>query len=309
MINVCICVTSPSFSKNTILRNEVLKYFPVTKFNDSGQKLEGTDLINFAKGSAGIIVGLETMDSKIIKKMPNLKIISKYGVGLDNIDVNYCRKKSIPIGWTPGVNKTSVAEITIAFMVALSRNLYLTSNQLKSGRWNKNGGSDLTGKTIGIIGVGNVGKEVVRFLKPYNNKILVNDIIDQSEYYFKNDLKEEAKEKIYGESDFVTLHVPLNADTEGLVDKSVFRNMKKTAFLINTSRGRVINQDDLKWALKNGIIAGAAIDVYREEPPEDTDFLGLPNLINTPHIGGNSSESVLAMGRYAIKHLKDYFKK
>jgi phosphoglycerate dehydrogenase-like enzyme len=309
MENMLIVVTPPSFSKNKTLRGEISRYFSNVKFNDSGDKLEGEGLIDFIGDAEGLIVGLEKIDREAINRLAGLRIISKYGVGLDNIDTQYCSQKGIIIGWTPGTNKTSVAEMTIAIMIALSRNIFSTSSQLKNGTWNKNGGNDLSGKTVGIIGIGNVGKEVIRFLKPFRNRVLVNDIIDQAKYYHENDLIEATKEEIYRRSDIVTLHVPLTDNTICMIDRKVFSQMKKSGFLINTSRGKVVEQDSLKWALMNGIIAGAAIDVYEEEPPEDNELLGFPNLICTPHIGGNSVESVLAMGRSAINHLVDFFKK
>lgn len=304
-----ITVTSPSFSKNEILRAEISRYFPNVKFNASGDRLESEKLIDFIGDAEGVIVGLEKIDSEVINRLARLKIISKYGVGLDNIDAKYCSEKGIMLGWTPGVNKVSVAEMTVAFMIALSRNLFLTSSQLKKGIWNKQGGSDLSGKTIGIIGVGNVGKEVIRFLKPFGNNILVNDIIDQTEYYLENDLIEVTKEELCRQSDFVTLHVPLTESTMYMADRSLFTQMKRNGYFINTSRGKVVDQDSLKLALMNSTIAGAAIDVYGDEPPEDSELLNLPQIICTPHIGGNSMESILAMGRSAISHLRDFFNK
>jgi D-3-phosphoglycerate dehydrogenase len=251
-------------------------------------------------------VGLEKIDRAIMDNCKNLKIIAKYGVGLDNIDVEYCRQRNIHIGWTPGVNRLSVAEMTLSFMIGLSRNIFLTSSQLAGGRWNKNGGHDLSHKSVGIIGAGNVGKELLRLLKPFRCRIMVNDVIDQTEYYRENQLVDATKEEIYKNSDLVTLHTPLTRDTHGMIDKNVLALMKKSAFLINTARGPIVRASDLKWALKHNIIAGAALDVYDEEPPKDLELLKLPNLICTPHIGGNSSESVLAMGRSAIRHLRDF---
>lgn len=270
--------------------------------------MEGERLIEFIGDADGLIVGLERLDREIIERLPNnLKIISKYGVGLDNIDLDSCKKRNIHIGWTPGVNRTSVAEIVVAFMISLSRNIFSTSNLLKKGIWNKEGGFNLSGKIVGIIGVGNIGKEVARLLKPFKVRCLVNDIIDQSVYYKENNLIEVTKDEIYAQADLLTIHVPLTDKTIHLINRDAIVKMKKTAFLINTSRGKVVIQQDLKWALINNIIAGAAIDVYEEEPPEDMEFLSLPNLICTPHIGGNSIESVLAMGRSAIQHLRDFF--
>jgi phosphoglycerate dehydrogenase-like enzyme len=304
-----IVVTSPSFSKNEVLREEILKYFPETTFNEKGLKLTGRDLIQFIKDADGVVIGLERIDEAIMRECPKLRIIAKYGVGLDNIDTEQCAKKGISLGWTSGVNRKSVAEMTVGLMIILLRNIYITSSQLKSGVWNKNGGSDLNGKTIGIIGVGNIGKELVRLLNPFKCRILVNDIIDQTEYYNNNELIETSKENIFSNSDIVTIHTPLTEETQYMINRNTLSMMKKSAFLINTARGAIVKTYDLKWALKNNIIAGAALDVYDEEPPTDKEFLSLPNLICTPHMGGNSYESVLTMGRSAIKHLRDYFKK
>jgi len=298
-----VAVTSSSFSKNEQLRKELLSYFKDVKFNLEGKKFDKYELIDFIKDAEAVIVGLEPIDEEVIDKSPKLKFISKYGVGLDNIDITACKKKGIKIGWTGGVNRLSVAEMTLGFMLMLARNLYVTSNKLKNGIWEKNGGFQLSGKTIGIIGVGNIGKELVKLLKPFNCKILVNDIIDQTEYYKENQLIEVSKEEIYKKSDFITIHTPLTEQTKNMITLKQLKMMKPTAYLINTARGGIIKEKDLKIALKEGIIAGAAIDVYEKEPPKDKDLLKLPNLICTPHIGGNAKEAVLAMGRSAIKNL------
>ncbi|MDQ7060702.1 MAG: NAD(P)-dependent oxidoreductase [Sulfurimonas sp.] len=197
--------------------------------------------------------------------------------------------------------------MALGFMLMFSRNLFMTSNELKRGTWNKSGGFQLSGKTIGIIGVGHIGKEVVRLLKPFGCKILVNDIINQDKYYEKNDLIESSKKDIYIKSDIITLHTPHNDTTDGLIDMKVLKTMKNSAYILNTARGGIVNEKDLKSALQNNIIAGAAIDAYVEEPPTDKEFLNLPNLICTPHIGGNAKEAVEAMGMSAINHLKEYF--
>ena len=303
-----IVATSPSFSKNKILQGEIYKYFPNVKLNLDGKRFNQDELIEYIKDADGVIVGLEPINKNILDACPNLKIISKYGVGLNNIDLEECKKRDIKIGWTGGVNRLSVAEMTLGFMLMFSRNLFVTSNQLKSGTWNKSGGFQLSGKTIGIIGVGYIGKELIRLLKPFGCKILVNDIINQDKYYADNNLEEVSKEEIYKTCDIVTIHTPHNEITDNMIDLKVLKSMKKTAYILNTARGGIINEDDLKFALINKIIAGAGIDAYIEEPPTDKEFINLPNLICTPHIGGNSSEAVEAMGMSAIKHLKEYFK-
>jgi phosphoglycerate dehydrogenase-like enzyme len=302
-----IAVTSPSFSKNKKLQNQIYKYFPNSKLNLDGKRFNENQLIEYIKEADGIIVGLDEINSKVLNSCQNLKIIAKYGVGLNNIDLETCKKKNIFIGWTGGVNKLSVAEMTIGFMLMLARNLFMSSNELKNGIWNKSAGFQLSGKTVGIIGLGNTGKELVRLLNPFNCSIYVNDIIKQSEYCEKNNLEEVSKEYIFNYCDFVTINTQFNDTTKNMIDLNILKTMKSSAYLINIARGGIINELDLKYALKNKIIAGAAIDTYLEEPPNDLEFLKLPNLICTPHIGGNAKEAVEAMGMSAIEHLKKYY--
>lgn len=302
-----VVVTSPSFSKNIILQKEIKQYFPEAKLNLDGRRFNKKELIEYIKDADAIIVGLETIDKEVLNNCKNLKVVSKYGVGLNNIDKDACKKRDITIGWTGGVNKLSVAEMTLGYMLMLSRNLYTTSNELKSGIWNKSGGFQLSGKTIGIIGVGHIGKEVVRLLKPFGCNILVNDIIEQDNYYKENDLREVTKEELYKSSDIITIHTPFDKTTDNLITLENMKLMKSTTYLLNSARGGLINESDLKEALKSGIIAGAAIDAYIEEPPSDKEFLELSNLICTPHIGGNAQEAVESMGMSAIKHLRNFY--
>lgn len=302
-----IKVTSPSFSSNKILQEEIKKYFPNTTLNIQGKRFNKKELIEFIKDAEAIIIGLEEIDEEVLNQLPHLKMIAKYGVGLNNIDLEACKKRNIQIGWTGGVNRLSVAEMTLGYMLMLCRNLYVTSNELKQGVWNKSGGFQLSGKTVGIIGVGYIGKELVRLLEPFGCTILVNDIINQSDYYAQHQLIEVSKEELYTRSDIVTIHAPLDTNTQSMINLNVFNQMKKSAYILNSARGGIINENDLKYALQNGLIAGAAIDAYIEEPPTDMELLKLPNLICTPHIGGNAQEAVEAMGLSAISHVREYF--
>lgn len=297
-----IIVSTVAFSTNKLLVSELNKHFLDVKINEKGIRVPEDKLVEYFKDADGIIVGLEKISSALLDQLPALKIISKYGVGLDNIDLEACRNRNIIVGWTGGINKRSVAEMALGFMLACCRNLYSTSNQLKSGNWVKDGGYQLTEKTIGIIGFGNIGKELFELLKPFNCTILVNDIVQFNNKAYENVIFTDL-DTLYKESDFISLHTPLTPLTKNLITKDVFLKMKSTSFLINTARGGIVNQLDLKYALMNKLIQGAAIDVYDEEPPQDTEFLNLPNLISTPHTGGNAKEAVFAMGRSAIDHL------
>ena len=287
-----ITVLSPSFSKNKKLQDEAYKYFPNAKLNLEGIKFNHAELIEYIKDANAIIVGLDQINSDVLNKCQNLKVISKFGVGLNNIDLEACKKRNITIGWTGGVNKLSVAEMALGLMLMFARNIYIASNELKTGNWNKSAGFQLSGKKVGIIGLGYTGKELVRLIKPFSCKIFANDIIDQDEYYRENDIEKISKEEIFETCDFVTINTPHNSITNNMVDINVLKSMKKTAYIINIARGGIINEVDLKYALQNNIIAGAALDAYVEEPPTDQDFLKLPNLICTPHIGGNAKEAV-----------------
>jgi D-3-phosphoglycerate dehydrogenase len=304
-----IVVTVAAFSKNEFLVGEIRALYPDCVLNTQGKRFSPQELIEFLKDADGAIVGLDQINDEVLSQCPNLKIVSKFGVGLDNINSDDCKKHNVTIGWTGGVNRTSVAEMALGFMLMFSRNLYITSNQLKGGLWNKSGGFQLSGKTIGIIGVGYIGKELIRLLKPFRCKILVDDIIDQKKYYADNGLTEATKEEIYKQSDIITIHTPLTNLTDNMITLDSMQQMKATAYLLNTARGGIINENDLKYALQKGIIAGAGIDAYLEEPPADQDFIALPNLICTPHIGGNAKEAVEAMGMSAIDHLKNFFDK
>ncbi|MDD5629033.1 MAG: phosphoglycerate dehydrogenase [Elusimicrobia bacterium] len=302
-----IAVTTQTFGRNPVLRKELLKLFPDCVFNEHWSHPTQAELARLLQDCDGAVVGLEPVGEKLICRLPRLKIVSKYGVGLDNLDLAALARHDVTVGWTPGLNRLSVAEMTLGMMLALLRHVVSTCHKLKCGCWEKAVGSELTGKTVGIIGLGHVGKEVARLLQPFHCRILVNDILDQSAYCRKNKLIGATKGRIWKEADLVTLHTPLTPRTRGLVGRKVLSRMKKTAYLINTARGPIVDPHALKWALTKGAIAGAALDVYCEEPPTDQDLLNLPHLICTPHRAGSSREAVLAMGRSAIAHLKRFF--
>lgn len=296
-------VSTIAFSKNKLLVETLLNHFPDAEVNDSGKRINDGELIDYFADAEAVIVGLERITPELLDKLPKLRIIAKYGVGLDNIDLIACKNRGILVGWSGGINKRSVAEMALGFMIALCRNLFSTSNELKQFIWNKSGGVQLSGKTIGIIGLGNIGKELVLLLKPFGCNILVNDIEDVSEFATANNLQCVDKNTLISLSDIVSIHTPLTSETRNMFTIKEFNQMKKSTFIINTARGGIINELDLKIALKEKIIAGAALDVYETEPPSDKELLELPNIICTPHTGGNAAEAVYAMGESAINHL------
>lgn len=298
-----IVVTSPSFSKDPELVSRLKNSFPEALLNANSIRLEGDALQKYLKDATAAIIGTERIDGAVLQACPHLKKISKYGVGLDNIDFEACKKLGVEVRWTAGVNKRSVSELVIAKTLGLLRNMWVTAVQLKAGKWNKNGGTQLTGKTVGIIGLGNIGQDLVHLLKPFDCQILANDIVDRTFFAAQNGVKLVSKEQIYREADVITVHVPLTSETKDLIGTAELKMMKPTAILINTARGGIINEKALKQALRENLIAGAALDAYVEEPLIDPEMGTFPNLITTPHIGGNAREAVLAMGHAAIDNL------
>jgi len=296
-------VTSPSFSKNQLLVKKLKEKFCNVEVNSLGVRFSKNDLIDFLQDADAVIVGLEKMDKEVIDRT-NLKAVSKYGVGIDNIDTEYLKQKGIKFCFKAGINSKYVAEFTLGLIISSLRNIVTSSYSLKQGRFIKNGGDSLFGKNIGIIGVGHVGKDLVKLLKPFNVKIFVNDIVDQSDFYRQNYLIEVDKEYIFKNCDIITIHTPLTKKTKNLINKRTLEIVKDGAIIINTARGGVINFIDLKEILKRKNIIVVS-DVFEPEPPNDMELLSLDNFIPTPHIAGNSKESILAMGNAAIASLME----
>ena len=308
MHNDLVAVCSRSFSKNHILRTELQTKYKNIKFNDEGLELKGVDLIKFLTGYDKAIVALEKIDEQILESLPNLKVISKYGVGLDMIDFSALKKYKIKLGWEGGVNKRSVAELALAFTLTMLRNLPECNSYIKSGGFKQIVGEQLTGKSFGIIGCGNVGKELVNLLKPFDVKLYVFDKIFNEEYNLQNNIQFVHLDELLSKSDVISLHIPLDDSTKNILNQEKLSLLKKNAILINTARGGLVDEQELKNILINKKIAGAAFDVFSSEPSVDLDLLELPNFFGTPHIGGSTVESILAMGRSAINGLEiNYF--
>jgi len=297
-----VAVCSRSFSNNSVLRAELSDKYKNIKFNDSGEKFDRELLVSFLRGHDKAITGLEEMDGFVLSHLPELKVISKYGVGLDMIDIEALRKYDVKLGWSGGVNSRSVAELVLSFAIALLRHVPISHKELQNGMWHQHIGSYLTGRTVGIIGCGNIGKDLVKLLQPFECSILVNDIQNYDDFYIKYNIESMEKEELLARAEVVTLHIPLNYSTKNMINGERLALMKPGAVIINTARGGLIDEFALKERLMGGHIA-AGLDVFSIEPPHDQELLELPNLLVTPHIGGSSNEAILAMGKAAIDGL------
>lgn len=298
-----IAVTSRSFSRHPVLRAELLARYPDVRFNDDGVSLNGDALIEFLRGAAKAIVALEKINGDVLGALPELKTISKYGVGLDGIDLDALQRHGVRLGWTPGVNKRSVAELVIAAAINGLHLAVQASALVRGGGWKQIVGRQLTGRTVGIIGCGNIGKDVVRLLAPFACRILVNDIVDHADFYAEHAIEAVDLDTLLAQSDVVTIHVPLNDSTRNLLSAERLRRMRTDAILLNFARGGLVDEGALKDLLRDGKLAGAAFDVFATEPPTDPELLALDHFFALPHIGGSTEEAILAMGRAAIDGL------
>ena len=299
-----LAVTSRSFSKHPILRKEVLKRYPDAKFNDDGLSLNGQSLIDFLQGYEMAITALEKIDDHVLTNLPNLKIIGKYGVGLDMIDFYAMEKHGVSLGWKGGVNKRSVSELVISFAIFLLHRIAFLNSEVKNGEWYQLKGRELSNCTFGIIGCGHIGKEVIRLLKPFKCNILVHEPIDLSEYYQVNNITPVSIEELIQKSDVVSLHLPLNGSTKNIMSKDRLSMLKKDSILINLARGGLVDEVALEKLLIEKKIGGAALDVFETEPPTDLKFASMDNVLVTPHIGSSTEETIIEMGMAAINGLE-----
>jgi len=300
-----LAVTSRSFSKHPFLRQEVLKVYPDAKFNDEGLSLNGQTLIDFLKGYEKAITALEKIDETILAKLPDLKVIGKYGVGLDMMDLHAMKKFGVNLGWTGGVNKRSVSELVISFAIYLLHRVAFLNSEVKNGKWYQIKGRQLSNCTFGIIGCGHIGKDIIRLLKPFNCNILVYETQDLKQFYKENNVTPVGLEELIQKSDVVSLHLPLNDSTKNIMNQDRLQMLKKSAILINIARGGLVDEEALEKLLVEKKIAGAALDVFAIEPPTNVKFALLDNVLVTPHIGSSTEETIIEMGMAAINGLKN----
>ncbi len=296
-----VAVTSRSFSRNEILRAELLDRFERVTFNDDGLSLEGDDLVAFLTGHPLAITALERIDEGVLSSLPDLQAISKVGVGIDMLDLDAMQRHGVRLAWSRGTNARSVSELTIAFMLALLRHLPTVTRIVRQGEWRQVQGRTLTGRTVGIVGFGHVGRDLAGLLATFSCRVLAYDIAPPAD--LPAHVEQASLESLLAESEIVTLHAVLNEDTRNLLDRERISSMRPGALVINTSRGGLVDEGALCDAISAGHIGGAALDVFSTEPPLDSPLLDLDQVIATPHVGGSTKEAVLAMGRAAIDGL------
>ncbi len=298
-----VAVASRSFSKHAMLRAELSARHPDVRFNDAGSSLNGEELVAFLSDCEKAVLALEIVDDGLLARLPNLKLISKFGVGLDSFDLKAIEKHGVKLAWTPGTNSRSVAELALMSALALLHRVSEAAADLRAGTWRQLKGSTLTGKTVGLVGLGSVGRDLVSLLAPFNVRLLAHDPAADRLFAETKGVRLVSLDDLLRESDVVSLHLPLTPATKNILDAEHLALMKPSSLLLNTARGGLIDEDALLAALDAGHLAGAALDAFAEEPTKNARLLSHRKILATPHIGGSTEEAILAMGRAAIAGL------
>ncbi len=299
-----VAVCSRSFSRHPVLRAELLARYEHVTFNEEGRSLKADDLVAFVRGHAKTIVGLEPFDDAVFTAVPELKVIGKYGVGFDMLDLCAAERHGVLLGWTPGVNKRSVAELALSFAISLLHLVPSASHAVREGSWRPVVGRELSRSTVGLIGFGQIARDLATLLAPFECRLLVCDVAISQETCAQYAAHATNIDDLLAQADIVSLHLPLSDSTRNVLSADRLARMKHGAVLINTARGSLVDEDALEARLREGSLAGAAFDVFATEPPKNRGLLDLPNFLATPHIGSGTEQAILAMGRAAIYGLE-----
>jgi phosphoglycerate dehydrogenase-like enzyme len=267
------------------------------RFPDLDRPLDEDEMVELVRDCAGLIVGLDPVTPRVLEAGP-LRVVVKYGSGMDNIDVEAARSRGVQVSSTPGTNARSVAELAIALLLTLARNVALHDRGVRAGSWRRLTGVELAGKQLGIVGYGAIGREVARIARGLDMNVVAHDPLVEGA-----DVDLVPLDELYAASDAVSLHLPLTDETRGLVGDRELAAMKSTAFLINTARGGLVDEAALADALRSGRLAGAALDGFEMEPLGDSPLRQLDNVVLSPHAGASTYDAVLRTAAQAVDQL------
>jgi len=304
----CLAIASPSFSKNKILVEEVRHLADRLIINSSGERLGEEQLSEFLKSSNAdaVIIGTDSLTAKVIESAKGLRAVGKYGVGLERVDTDALRSKGIFFGYCAGVNRRSVSELILGFILGHQRNIFKSINRMQNGIWDKNGGSQLSEKTVGIVGFGNIGTDLANLLQPFGCKIIAHDVLDKSEKLKQFNGEQLSYRDLLQKADVISFSVPGDDSTKHMFGNNELTLVKPSALVINTARGSVVDFDSISSAVRTNRISGYASDVFPLEPLNSNDYKVEDGFYFTPHIGGNAAEAILQMGRAAIESLREF---
>ncbi len=270
--------------------------------NPFGHKMNTAELAQVIGNADALIAGTEKIDESVFKNAPNLKLIARVGIGLDGVDFELCKRYGIRVTYTPEAPTIAVAELTVGLMIDLMRRISYTDLRMRQQIWQRYMGGLLRGRTIGLFGMGRIGKSVAHLLAPFGVKILVNELKADVAFARMHGIELVDKQTLLTQSDIVSLHIPLNERNTGFLTLEDFRMMKRDAIFVNTARGGIAVEDDLYQALKEGLIAGAAVDVFENEPYKGP-LARLDNCLLTSHMGASTVESRTMMETEAVEEV------
>lgn len=301
-----VVITARTFASASLKPLNKLKSAGLTiNFIQPEAPLSSEAMTSLFADATAAIVGADRITEEVLEKASRLRVIAMHGVGVDHIDINAATRRGIIVTNAPGSNTLAVAELTIAFILALARNLVNAHLRTCAGEWSRAIGVEVEGKLLGLVGFGRIGEAVALRAKALGMAVQAYDPFISQEKAQACGVPLRTLEEIMATSDFVSIHVPLNAGTELLIGPALLDLMKPTAFLINTSRGRVIDEPALIERLRSRRIAGAALDVFWNEPPRDSELLHLPNVLCTPHMGAHTLEAIDRMSHIAAESVID----
>ena len=269
----------------------------------SNTPLEDSNLREYLKTAAGFIVSLEKVTDDLLKAAPNLKVVSKYGVGTDNIDIAAAARNGVEVANCPGSNSNAVAELVIGLMITMSRNTQNLCDRLRAGTWSTEVGFEIAGKRVGILGFGNIGRKVAKYLQAFTSDICVYDVYVDRAAEEEYGVRYTSVDEIIETSDYITLHLPLLPETRHLINAASFEKMKKGVYLINAARGGIVDENALFDAVINGTVAGAGVDAFEFEPPTASKMLKDERFVLVPHIGAATVEASFNMVNMAIDNV------
>jgi D-3-phosphoglycerate dehydrogenase len=297
-----LLVTPTSYGKNDPrLKTELEQLVGSVTYNPTGKPLSSAEVAALLPGMDGYIAGLDIIDRLALEKADHLKVIARYGVGVDQVDLEAAKEKGIIVTNTPGANSVSVAELALGLMLALARQIPEAVRSVQKGMWPRYAGVSLEGKTVGILGLGAIGKQLARRLSGFDCQVLAYDPLADEIFAKQHGVELASMDTVIARSDFLSLHLPLLPETRALVNAAFLAKMKKGSFLINTSRGEAIDEAALLRALASGHLRGAGLDAFVVEPPDPSNpLLHLPQVICTPHLGAQTDGATSNMGWFAL---------
>lgn len=274
-------------------------------FNETGRTLDSADLIPLLADVDGVIAGLDTFDAKVLANAPNLVVVSRYGAGCDNVDLAAATAQGIVVTNTPGANAEAVAELAIGLMLSVARRIPTLHREVQEGTWRVNRGVELYGKTLGIVGVGAIGRSVARRARGFSMRLLGHDPYIGAAAMSADGIEAVSLDDLLRRCDIVSLHLPSTPQTFRLLGPRALALMKPGSMLINTSRGELVDEEAVRAALVAGRLGGFGTDVYEVEPPGTGGVMALENVVTTPHTGAHTRESVERMADLAVRNLID----